>query len=170
MYRKIQRWCRTGMIKERKPLWLRTYQWKNSRIFRSLSGGADETGEEYEQLDKMSSCSSRRWSLEASCGEFVISRRTWRADEVKRLGFDLIKENLLAQERWSGSEIRDLLKPDLANWQQMQISSCKSPREEFWLQSGASSQAKIGGAYFSGVTGSIHNPIAVPGPCEVTEP
>ena len=37
------------------------------------------------------------------------------------------------------------------------------------LQSGASSQAKIGGAYFSGVTGSIQDPIAVPGPCEVTE-
>ena len=38
------------------------------------------------------------------------------------------------------------------------------------VQSGASSQAKIGGAYFSGVTGSIQDPIAVPGPCEVTEP
>ena len=38
------------------------------------------------------------------------------------------------------------------------------------LQSGASSQAKIGGAYFSGVSGSIQDPIAVPGPCEVTEP
>ena len=36
------------------------------------------------------------------------------------------------------------------------------------VQSGASSQAKIGGAYFSGVTGSIQDPIAVPGPCEVT--
>ena len=38
------------------------------------------------------------------------------------------------------------------------------------LQSGASSRAKIGGAYFSDVTGSIQDPIAVPGPCEVTEP
>ena len=38
------------------------------------------------------------------------------------------------------------------------------------IQSGASSPAKIGGAYFSGVTGSIQDPIAVPGPCEVTEP
>ena len=37
------------------------------------------------------------------------------------------------------------------------------------IQSGASSQAKIGGAYFSGVTGSIQDPIAIPGPCEVTE-
>ena len=37
------------------------------------------------------------------------------------------------------------------------------------LQSGASSRAKIGGAYFSDVTGSIQDPIAVPGPCEVTE-
>ena len=37
------------------------------------------------------------------------------------------------------------------------------------LQSGASSQAKNGGAYFSDVTGSIQDPIAVPGPCEVTE-
>ena len=37
------------------------------------------------------------------------------------------------------------------------------------LQSGASSQAKIGGAYFSDVTGSIQDPIAVPGPCEVTQ-
>ena len=37
------------------------------------------------------------------------------------------------------------------------------------LQSAASSRAKIGGAYFSDVTGSIQDPIAVPGPCEVTE-
>ena len=37
------------------------------------------------------------------------------------------------------------------------------------VQSGASSQAKIGGAYFLGVTGSIQDLIAVPGPCEVTE-
>ena len=37
------------------------------------------------------------------------------------------------------------------------------------IQSGASSRAKIGGAYLSGVTGSIQDPIAVPGPCEVTE-
>ena len=37
------------------------------------------------------------------------------------------------------------------------------------IQSGASSRAKIGGAYFSDVTGSIQDPIAVPGPCEVTE-
>ena len=37
------------------------------------------------------------------------------------------------------------------------------------LQSGASNRAKIGGAYFSDVTGSIQDPIAVPGPCEVTE-
>ena len=39
----------------------------------------------------------------------------------------------------------------------------------FVIQSGASSQAKIGGAYFSDVTGSIQDLIAVPGPCEVTE-
>ena len=38
------------------------------------------------------------------------------------------------------------------------------------VQSGASSQAKNGGAYFSDVAGSIQDPIAVPGPCEVTEP
>ena len=37
------------------------------------------------------------------------------------------------------------------------------------IQSGASSRAKIGGAYFSDITGSIQDPIAVPGPCEVTE-
>ena len=37
------------------------------------------------------------------------------------------------------------------------------------LQSGASNRAKIGGAYFSDVTGSIQDPIAVPGPCEVTQ-
>ena len=42
--------------------------------------------------------------------------------------------------------------------------------EKVLVQFGASSQAKIGGAYFSGVTGSIQDPIAVPGPCEVTEP
>ena len=44
--------------------------------------------------------------------------------------------------------------------------TCDNPHE---LQSGASSRAKIGGAYFSDVTGSIQDPIAVPGPCEVTE-
>ena len=38
------------------------------------------------------------------------------------------------------------------------------------IQSGASSHAKNGGAYFSNITGSIQDPIAVPGPCEVTEP
>ena len=37
------------------------------------------------------------------------------------------------------------------------------------IQSGASSRSKIGGAYFSDVTGSIQDLIAVPGPCEVTE-
>ena len=37
------------------------------------------------------------------------------------------------------------------------------------VQSGASSRSKIGGAYFSDVAGSIQDPIAVPGPCEVTE-
>ena len=37
------------------------------------------------------------------------------------------------------------------------------------VQSGASSRAKIGGAYFSDVTGFIQDPNAVPGPCEVTE-
>ena len=37
------------------------------------------------------------------------------------------------------------------------------------VQSGASSRSKIGGAYFSDVTGSIQDPIAVPGPCEVTQ-
>ena len=37
------------------------------------------------------------------------------------------------------------------------------------IQSGASSRSKIGGAYFSDVTGSIQDPIAVPGPCEVTQ-
>ena len=41
---------------------------------------------------------------------------------------------------------------------------------KLFLQSGASSRAKNGGAYFSVVTGSIHNPIAVPEPCEATEP
>ena len=38
------------------------------------------------------------------------------------------------------------------------------------VQSGASNRAKIGGAYFSDVTGSIQDPIAVPGPSDVTEP
>ena len=38
------------------------------------------------------------------------------------------------------------------------------------IQSGASSRAKIGGAYFSDITVSIQDPIAVPGPYEVTEP
>ena len=38
-----------------------------------------------------------------------------------------------------------------------------------YIQSGASSRAKNGDAYFSDVTGSNQDPIAVPGPCEVTE-
>ena len=37
------------------------------------------------------------------------------------------------------------------------------------LQSGASGQAKNGGAYFSDVPGSIQDPIAVPGSCEELE-
>ena len=37
------------------------------------------------------------------------------------------------------------------------------------LQSGASSHAKHGGAYFSAVRGSIKDPIAVPGRDEVQE-
>ena len=39
----------------------------------------------------------------------------------------------------------------------------------FQLMSGASSCAKIGDSYFSDVTGSIQDPIDVPGQCEVTE-
>ena len=38
------------------------------------------------------------------------------------------------------------------------------------LQSGASSLAKHGGAYFSAVYGSIQDPIAAPGPHENQEP
>ena len=37
------------------------------------------------------------------------------------------------------------------------------------LQSGASSRAKHGGAYFSAIRGSIKDPIAVPGWDEVQE-
>ena len=37
----------------------------------------------------------------------------------------------------------------------------------FEIQSGASIRSKNGYAYFSDVTGSIQDPIAVPGPCEV---
>ena len=38
-----------------------------------------------------------------------------------------------------------------------------------FVQSGASSHAKHGGAYFSAVRGSIKDPIAVPGRDEVQE-
>ena len=38
------------------------------------------------------------------------------------------------------------------------------------LQSGASSRAKHGGAYFSAVYGSLQDPIAAPGPYENQEP
>ena len=41
-------------------------------------------------------------------------------------------------------------------------------RASRFVQSGASSQAKHGGAYFSAVSGSIKDPIAVPGRHEVT--
>ena len=41
--------------------------------------------------------------------------------------------------------------------------------EQNWLQSGASSLAKHGGAYFSAVCGSIQDPIAAPGPYENQE-
>ena len=43
-----------------------------------------------------------------------------------------------------------------------------TPNTEY-LQSGASSHAKHGGAYFSVVRGSIKDPIAVPGQDEVQE-
>ena len=39
-----------------------------------------------------------------------------------------------------------------------------------FLQSGASSRAKHGGAYFSAVYGSIKDPIAATGPYETLEP
>ena len=74
--------------------------------------------------------------------------------------------------------------PDTDKWRLLSVSEGPQDREvlgrflsiydiEFnpdsaELQSGASSRAKIGGAYFSDVTGSIQDPIAVPGPCEVT--
>ena len=44
------------------------------------------------------------------------------------------------------------------------ISSIMNSRE---VQSGASSQAKHGGAYFSAIRGSIEDPTAVPGRHEV---
>ena len=56
------------------------------------------------------------------------------------------------------------------------VAVCFNKLIEHWdstflvqIQSGASNRAKIGGAYFSDVTGSIQDPIAVPGPCEVTQ-
>ena len=36
-----------------------------------------------------------------------------------------------------------------------------------WVQSGASSLAKQGGAYFSAVYGSIEDPIVAPGLCNI---
>ena len=45
---------------------------------------------------------------------------------------------------------------------------CKKNWNSRRLQSGASSRAKHGGAYFSAVRGSIKDPIAVPGGHEVT--
>ena len=44
-----------------------------------------------------------------------------------------------------------------------------SPTNGREIQSGASSRAKHGGAYFSAVRGSIKDPIAVPGRDEVQE-
>ena len=53
-------------------------------------------------------------------------------------------------------------------WDQKQenISKLSFPLQ---LQSGASSLAKHGGAYFSAVCGSIQDPIAAPGPYENQE-
>ena len=48
------------------------------------------------------------------------------------------------------------------------LGGVQSWQKQSLVQSGASSRSKIGGAYFSDVTGSIQDPIAVPGPCEVT--
>ena len=42
--------------------------------------------------------------------------------------------------------------------------------QNFNVQSGRSSRAKNGGAYFSAVCGSIKDPLAVPGPYENLEP
>ena len=49
------------------------------------------------------------------------------------------------------------------------MESFTNPCEAMNLQSGASSHAKHGGAYFSAVRGSIKDPIAVPGRDEVQE-
>ena len=46
-------------------------------------------------------------------------------------------------------------------WGPQKSSSCLPP-----LQSGASSLAKHGVAYFSAVYGSIEDPVAAPGPCK----
>ena len=43
------------------------------------------------------------------------------------------------------------------------------PKKAGYIQSGASSLAKHGGAYFSAVCGSIQDPIAAPGPYENQE-
>ena len=42
-------------------------------------------------------------------------------------------------------------------------------KKSFIIQSGRSSLAKHGGAYFSAIYGSIEDPIAVPGPYENQE-
>ena len=56
-------------------------------------------------------------------------------------------------------------------WNTNVTQQIRSPAESIFmwlLQSGASSQAKHGGAFFSAVKGSIEDPIAVPGRHEVT--
>ena len=51
--------------------------------------------------------------------------------------------------------------------QQIQLISPTNPKNiTFYIQSGASSLAKHGGAYFSAVYGSIEDPVAAPGPCK----
>ena len=56
---------------------------------------------------------------------------------------------------------------------EIRISSMGGDRNTYQhinhIQSGASSRAKHGGAYFSPVRGSIKDPIAVPGQNEVQE-
>ena len=49
------------------------------------------------------------------------------------------------------------------------LLSLELPTIKDVLQSGASSRAKHGGAYFSAVRGSMKHPIAVPGRDEVQE-
>ena len=70
----------------------------------------------------------------------------------------------MAQESLAGTRIR-LLKFLVCTF--LKICHSKNRKRTFSTQSGAFSRLKNGYTYFSAISRSIQDPIAVPGPCDI---